>query len=74
MDWPQLIKELADAKVTQAQIAEACGVTQSTVSEVSRGIIKSPSYTFGTRLIALHGEKVGRAEQTAPTDKAEAST
>ena len=58
MDWPKLIKELADAKVTQAQIAESCGVAQSTVSEVLRGEIKSPSFAFGSKLIELHRQRV----------------
>ena len=56
MDWKKLLQELAEAGRTQVQIAEYCGAAQSTVSELSRGRIRSPSFEFGTRLIALHAE------------------
>jgi predicted XRE-type DNA-binding protein len=59
MDWAHLIKELIDqAGLTQGRIAEACGVAQSTVSEVARGVIKRPAFDFGTKLIALHKAEV----------------
>lgn len=56
MDWKALLKDLKDAGHTQVQIAERCGVSQSSVSELSRGEIKSPSFDFGTKLLQMHGE------------------
>jgi transcriptional regulator with XRE-family HTH domain len=58
MNWKKLISELASAGVTQTQIADACGVKQSSVSDLHRGATKSPSFEFGNKLIALHKERV----------------
>jgi transcriptional regulator with XRE-family HTH domain len=59
MDWKALIDELTKAGLTQAQIADECGVkSQSTVSDLARGATKSPTYDFGKRLIELHRERV----------------
>lgn len=55
MDWKRLLKELNAAGVTQPRIAEFCGVGQSTVSELARGVTKSPSYDFGSKLVQMHG-------------------
>lgn len=56
MDWPKLLKELDAEGFTQTQIGERCGVAQSTVSDISRAAIKSPSFQIGTNLIAMHAE------------------
>lgn len=69
MDWPQLIAELIAAGMTQTEIATECGVRQSTVSELSRGTIKSPSFELGTRLVALHAlRKAAPGKQDAPVE------
>ena len=60
MDWPTLIAALQAAGVTQQQIAEHCGVSQSTVSELKRKSIESPSFDFGTRLVDLHKSRCGK--------------
>jgi predicted XRE-type DNA-binding protein len=56
MDWKKLLQDLADARVTQVQIAERCGVKQSTVSELARGVTKEPQFSFGSKLQAMHAE------------------
>lgn len=58
MDWKKLIAELTAAGVTQTQIAEACGVAQSSVSDLHRGATKSPSFEFGNKLASLHRDRV----------------
>ena len=60
MDWPTLIAALQAAGVKQQEIAEHCDVSQSTVSDLKRGAITSPSFEFGTRLIALHKTHCGK--------------
>lgn len=65
MDWKKLVSDLTAAGVTQAQIAELCGVAQSTVSDLQRGATKSPSFELGNKLIALHAERVAPAEAKA---------
>ncbi len=62
MNWPQLIADLTAAGMTQTEIATECGVGQSTVSELLRGTIKSPSYELGSSLVTLH-----RLRGKAPT-------
>lgn len=65
MDWTRLLRELKEAGMTQVQIAAECGVTQTTISELFRGDIATPSYDYGARLVALHTLKCG-ASRTAP--------
>jgi len=67
MDWKNLIAELAAAGVTQTEIATECGVSQSTISDLSRGASKSPSFELGSRLVALH-----TLRKAAPTKEAAA--
>ena len=67
MDWKKLLQDLTEIGQTQVQIAERCGAAQSTVSELARGRIKSPSFELGTKLVALHAELIG---QDAPEAKA----
>jgi transcriptional regulator with XRE-family HTH domain len=57
MDWKTLIAELTDRSkggFTQAALAEKCGCGQSTISEIGRGIITSPNFELGQKLVALH--------------------
>lgn len=81
MDWKKLIRELMAAGVKQAEIAEKCGVSQGTVSDLLRLDDREPRFDFGTRLVALHRERVNgipaeppsTAPHHAPTDHAAAS-
>jgi transcriptional regulator with XRE-family HTH domain len=66
MDWKKLIAELTEAGVTQEQIAQHCGVSQSSVSDLGRGATKSPRWEFASKLQALHAEKVGPRTANAP--------
>lgn len=59
MDWPSIIAELKQKHVTQSEIAEHCGVSQATVSDLARGTHKNgPSYAWGVKLIELHRSRV----------------
>lgn len=53
MDWKALIQKLIDAGLTQMQIASACGVRQSSVSDLYRGKSESPNFDFGMKLVKL---------------------
>lgn len=57
MDWKSLIQALLDGGMTQVQIAAACGVAQSSVSDLYRGKNSGPSYDFGRRLEALQAAR-----------------
>jgi len=54
MDWQNLISDLAQAGMTQAQIAQRVGVTQSLISELSTGKAAEPRYGLAMKLIRLH--------------------
>lgn len=54
MDWVKLLKDLDEAGYTQTKIASYCGVAQSTVSALSRGVTADTSFQIGAKLIALH--------------------
>ncbi len=56
MDWKNLLARLAAAKLTQVQIAERCGVSQSTISDLARGATKSPGFELGMKLRELLAE------------------
>lgn len=58
MDWPSIIAELKQKHVTQSEIAEHCGVSQATVSDLARGAQNGPSYAWGVKLIELHRSRV----------------
>lgn len=50
MNWSTAISRLSEAGMTQSKIAEACGVSQSTISDLARGATKSPTYELGKAL------------------------
>ncbi|MBL8506024.1 MAG: helix-turn-helix domain-containing protein [Methylobacillus glycogenes] len=65
MNWKKLIQELSEAGVTQVEMAKHCDCGQSTISEISRGLIKNPAYGIGVKLVELHKSKVLNQDQTA---------
>lgn len=67
MDWKRLISELMEAGVTQTKLAELCGTSQSTISDLRRGASESPSWMLGDRLLELHRKTVAApVTQAAP--------
>lgn len=54
MQWKNLLADLKSRGWTQVQIAARVGVSQSTISELSRGEVKDPSYGLGRALEDLH--------------------
>jgi len=63
MDWTNLLSELKEARVPQKEIAEFCGCSQSTISELSRGEIKEPAHSTGEKLIKFHARKLAAAKR-----------
>lgn len=54
MEPSQLVAALLErGGMTQTQIAEACGCSQSTISDIAKGKNKSPAYHIGKKLEAL---------------------
>lgn len=68
MDWSRLVRELQEAGLTQQEIADHCGASQSTVSDwANKDAKRGPSWDSAQRLIALHKARVrkGRAKAAA---------
>lgn len=56
MNWQNILDDLRRAGWTQVQIAERCGVVQSTISSLSRAGTEQPIYPLGAALVALHAD------------------
>ena len=50
--WKKKIKRLRKSGLTQAEIADAVGVTQPYISLMEAGLKKCPSYTLGMKIDA----------------------
>lgn len=66
MDWSQLVRDLQALQVTQQEIADHCGVAQSTVSDwLNKDVKRGPSFESGQRLIDLHKARTKKARAAA---------
>ena len=53
INWPRILGDLIGLGKTQPQIAEACGCTQSTVSDLLNGNAKNPRTSTGLLILKL---------------------
>ncbi len=60
MDWKLLIAELCAAGMTQTEIGERVGLSQSSVSDLVRGITRTVGWDTGNKLVRLHKRLVGK--------------
>lgn len=60
MDWKRLLSDLTSAGLTQAEIALAVGVTQSSISDLARGTTTRPSFELGNKLVQFHARRMKR--------------
>lgn len=72
MDWKSLIADLKLRGANQVQVAALCGCTQSTISDISTGKSKRPSFEIGQALIKLHSAKKRELERLLSTTEAKA--
>lgn len=54
MDWKQVVADLKASGLKQQEIAKQCGVAQSTISDIGRGVTTSPAHDIGEKLLTLH--------------------
>lgn len=54
MNWKQLINDILESGMTQAQLGAELGRNQAWVSEFVRGKIKTVRWEDGQQLIELH--------------------
>lgn len=57
MNWIQLINDILDSGMTQAQLGAEIGRNQAWVSEFVRGKIKTVRWEDGQKLIRLRAER-----------------
>jgi transcriptional regulator with XRE-family HTH domain len=69
MDWKKLLSEISGAGLTQKEVADYCGCSQSTISELSRGEIKEPAHSLGEKLIECHATTKAAAERRTGKDR-----
>ncbi len=71
MDWQSLIKELQAAGYTQVKLGAECGCAQTTISDLARGVTKTPGFTVGMKLMELAQKARADAaeKQQAPASK-----
>jgi transcriptional regulator with XRE-family HTH domain len=67
MEAIDYLKAIRDTGLTQAQVAERTGITQSSISKIERGDVSDVRSKSYRALIALH------AEVTAKTNQPEAA-
>jgi predicted XRE-type DNA-binding protein len=65
-NWSALLKEMQAAGLKQAEIAEAIGLSQASVSELISGKVKTTEYSRGLRIIAAHRLAMRRKSAKVP--------
>jgi transcriptional regulator with XRE-family HTH domain len=65
MDFKTLLQELKAAGLTQKQVADFCGCSQVTVSDLARGKTFDPSFSIGRQIVSLHARKAKRRKAAA---------
>jgi transcriptional regulator with XRE-family HTH domain len=58
VDWNKIVAEIKETGLTQAQIADAIGVSAGTLSEICSGKVSEPKWSRGDALLAIHAERV----------------
>jgi transcriptional regulator with XRE-family HTH domain len=62
MNWKILIAEIQEyGGLTQAEVGEKCGTTQSTISSLANRSGGEPSFSLGSKLKELH-KKLARKQ------------
>jgi hypothetical protein len=59
MNWKNLIEDLVNDGMTQAQIADACDTSQSNIWYLLNTPGRSPSWSLGQLLVNLHDDRYG---------------
>lgn len=52
-DFAQIVRDLKVKGYTQSDLAAACGIGQSSISDIATGTTKDPSYSVGAKLLRL---------------------
>jgi transcriptional regulator with XRE-family HTH domain len=63
MEAIDYLKAIRDTGLTQAQVAERTGITQSSISKIERGDVSDVRSKSYRALIALHAEVAAKTNQ-----------
>jgi len=70
-DWQALLLDMRSSGMTQEQIAKAVGLSQASVSDILRGVVKRTEFSRGMRILAAHRvamrRKSAKARGTEPS-------
>ena len=66
MDWKQLIADLAQLGISQAEIATKTGIAPSAISELATGKTREPRWTTGQKLRTLLSAEKRKASKPTP--------
>lgn len=53
-NWSALLLEMQSAGMKQAEIADAVGLSQASVSDLMNGKVKTTEYSRGLRILSAH--------------------
>ena len=63
MNWQILLSDITRAGITQVDMAKEFGCAQSTISDLARGVTRSPNFELGQHLFALHKKVVRKSRK-----------
>jgi len=52
--WPDIVNELVKKLGTQSALSERTGIPRASISSMSLGYYREPSYSRGAQLLELH--------------------
>ena len=64
IDWQQVVKDLTNSGMTQAEIAEQCNLSQAAIQYLGSGETKEPKHSTGERLLFLLAKKSAPKQKT----------
>lgn len=59
-NWAALLLEMQSAGMKQAEIADAVGLSQASVSDLMNGKVKTTEYSRGLRILSAHKSAMKR--------------
>ena len=63
INWRIILNELKEHGATQAEIADAVGLSQGAINQLKSGVIKEPRYSAGVRLLEFYEDTKERSAE-----------
>lgn len=62
-NWGALLRQMRETGMTQAEVGEAVGLSQASVSEMLNGKVSTTDYVRGLRILAAHRAVMRKAKR-----------